>query len=172
MLSLFVKLCSSSNSHGVLYDESLSDVIKVRMGASHSSWSSLVPLPPPEEGPVIKHVLSLGVQCPEVSFPGASRISGHLDETIVERQVVSDGVLPLGELLLVVRKPLLYKLADPVESESPARGLDYGHGDESDVGVGRFALLSITGVLPVTVVLAVSWLHLQTHLFFDLMRWR
>ena len=83
---------------------------------------------------------------------------------------MSDRVLPLGELLLVVRKSLLYKLTDPIESQPPARSLDYGHGDESDVGVGRLALLSITtGVLPVTVVLAVMFpgldlLNLQTHL--------
>ena len=112
--------------------------------------------------------MSLGVQRPEVPFPGASRISGHLDETIIERQVVSDGVLPLGELLLVVRKSLLYKLTDPIESQPPARRLDYGHGNESNVGVRRLALLSITGVLPVTVVLAVvhslDLLNLQTHL--------
>ena len=108
--------------------------------------------------------MSLRVQRPEVPLAGASRISGHLDETIIERQVVSDGVLPLGKLLLVVRKSLLYKLADPIESQSPARGLNYGHGDESNVGVRRFAVLPVTGVLPVTVVLAVSWLNLQTHL--------
>ena len=99
--------------------------------------------------------MSLRVQCPEVPLARTSRISGHLEETIIERQVVPDGVLPLGELLFVVGESLLYKLTDPIEGQSPARGLDYGHGDESNVGVGRFAVLSITGVL--TVVLAVSW---------------
>ena len=49
LLLLFEHLSGQAGPHGVLYDESLSDVIKVRMRSGHGSRSSLVPLPPPEE---------------------------------------------------------------------------------------------------------------------------
>ena len=49
LLLLFEHLSGQAGPHGVLYDESLSDVIKVRMGPAHGVWSSLVSLPPPEE---------------------------------------------------------------------------------------------------------------------------
>ena len=48
-----------------------------------------------------------------------------------------DGVLPGGEPVFVVGKSVSYKLADAVESESLVRGLHYGHGDQSYVGVWR-----------------------------------
>ena len=49
LLLLFEDLCGETGSHGVLYDQSLSDVIKVRMRSAHGSWGSLVSLPPPQE---------------------------------------------------------------------------------------------------------------------------
>ena len=49
LLLLFEDLRGETGSHGVLYDQSLSDVIKVRMRSAHGSWGSLVSLPPPEE---------------------------------------------------------------------------------------------------------------------------
>ena len=49
LLLLFEHLSGQAGPHGVLYDESLSDVIKVRMRSGHGSWISLVPLPPPQE---------------------------------------------------------------------------------------------------------------------------
>ena len=128
----------------------------------HHLWS-LVPLPPPQEGPVIKHVLCLRIQAPEVPLSCISRLSWHLDKTVIERQVVSDGVLPLWEFLLVVGEPVLYELTDPVESQSLAWSLDDGHGDEGDVGVGRLAILQVTGGVPITVVLSVDWFQLDTH---------
>ena len=121
-------------------------------------WS-LVSLPPPQEGSIIKHVLGQRVQRPEVPFSRVSRFSWYLDEAIIERQVVSDGVLPLGELLLVVRKSLLYKLTDPTESQPLVRSLEDCHGDHCYVGVRRLhslGLLVFLLILAVMIALAIT----------------
>lgn len=92
-------------------------------------------LPPAQETPVLEHVRRVGIQRPVVALPRVSGLSGHLDETVVERQVVADGVLPRGELLPVVDEPLADEVADLAERESFLRALQDGHGDQSDVRV-------------------------------------
>ena len=97
----------------------------------------LVPLPPPEEGAIVEHVLGHGVQRPEVALARVARLPRHLDETVVETEVVADGVLPLRELLLVVGEPRPDEVADATQGEPLVGRLEDGHGDEGDVGVGR-----------------------------------
>ena len=65
---------------------------------------SLVTFAPAEERPVVEHILGHGVQCPVVSFSRVPGLPGDLDETVIEAEVVPDGVLPGRELLLVVGK--------------------------------------------------------------------
>jgi hypothetical protein len=99
---------------------------------------SLVPLPPPEEGPIVKHVLSHWVQGPVVPLPRVPRLSRDLDETVVETQIVTNGILPSGELVSVVREPVHDEFTDTGECELLVGGLEDGHCDEGDVGVGGF----------------------------------
>ena len=133
----------TSGSHGVLKNESLGEGIKEGIGTRSHHLRPLVPLPPPQEGAIVKHVLGQGVQGPEVPLPGVTRLPRHLDEAVIETEVVADRVLPLGESLPIIGEPFLDKLTDTIEGEPLVRGLDYGHGDQSDVGVGRLAILSI-----------------------------
>lgn len=57
-----------------------------------------------QKAAVIEHVLGHGIQSPVVAFTRITRFSRNLDEAIVQRQIVSDGVLPGWKLLPVVRK--------------------------------------------------------------------
>ena len=78
----------------------------------------LVPLPASEEGSIVEHVDGPGVEGPVVTLAGVARLARHLHETVVERQVVSDGVLPGGELCLVVREPVDDKVTDLAERDA------------------------------------------------------
>ena len=57
----------------------------------------------------------------------------YLDEAAVERQVVSDGVLPGSLVGAVVRKSLHDELIDARQSDPLLGALLDGHGDQSDV---------------------------------------
>ena len=118
----------------------------VTIVSGHHHRHPLVSLPPPQEGAIVKHVLSLRVQGPEVPLAWVARLSGYLDEAVIETQIMADAVLPGGEPVLVVGESVLDELTDAIEGESALRGLDYGHGDERDVGVGRLAVLPIPSV--------------------------
>jgi len=93
-------------------------------------------LPPPEKAAVVEHVLGGRVQGPVVALAGVPWLPGDLDEAVVEGQVVPDGVLPGGELLLVVGELAADEVADAAQGQLLLRVLQDGHGDEGDVGVG------------------------------------
>lgn len=40
------------------------------------------------------NLICLFTQCPKISFPFAATISGHFDETLVQAQIVPNGILP------------------------------------------------------------------------------
>ena len=103
----------------------------------------LEPLPPPQEGAVVKHVLGVGVEGPEVALAGVAGLPGHLDEAVVETEVVADAVLPGGVALVVVGEAAPDELADAVEGEALVGALDDGHGDHGDVAVGRLDVLAL-----------------------------
>ena len=50
--------------------------------------------PPPEEGAVVEHVVAVGVEAPVAALAGLLVVPRHLDEALVQRQVVPDRVLP------------------------------------------------------------------------------
>ena len=130
----------------------------------------LVPLPPPQERAVVKHVLGQGVQGPEVPLAGVARLSWHLDKAVIETQIVADGVLPLGELFLVIREPLLDKLADAAEGEPLVGGLEDGHADQGDVGVRRLdhaRLLVLIETLVMNILAGLVILLITVHLVTD-----
>ncbi|TNN62587.1 hypothetical protein EYF80_027186 [Liparis tanakae] len=51
-------------------------------------------LPSPQEAAVLKHVPAVRVQSPKAAFPGLIGPPGDLDEAVVKREVVSQGILP------------------------------------------------------------------------------
>ena len=80
------------------------------------------------------------MQRPVVALARLHRVPGHLDEAVVEREVVADGVLPAVCVVLEVGEAELDEAVDLVEGHhAEGRVLD-GHGDEGDVGVGGLDL--------------------------------
>lgn len=75
-------------------------------------------------------VLAAGVQHPVVSFARIVVMSRNFDETLIETQVVPDGVLPALSVLSVVGKVVHDELVDSVERKSALRALTDRHHDE------------------------------------------
>lgn len=94
-------------------------------------------LPPPQKTPVLEHVRGVGVQSPVVALAGVPGLPGHLYKAVIERQIVSDRVLPGGELLPVINEAVADKVTDLAEGEPLLWTLQYGHGYQSDVRVRR-----------------------------------
>lgn len=95
--------------------------------------------------PFLKHILKRRVQHPEVSLPVADILPWDLYEALVQRQVVSDAILPSSLVLLVVGEPGRDVAVYPTQSLPPFAAVLNGHRDESHVGVGW--LLRRTGPL-------------------------
>lgn len=67
---------------------------------------------PPQVATVFEHIPRIWMEAPEGPFTRLIRCPGHFDETIVERQGVSDGVLPSLLVLTVEREQIHDKLID------------------------------------------------------------
>ena len=92
----------------------------------------LLPLeafPASQKAAVVKHIGRLWIQGPVVPLPGVPWLPGYLHKTVVQGQVVSDGVLPGGELFPVVRESAADEIADLAEREALLGALQDGHGD-------------------------------------------
>ena len=66
--------------------------------------------------------------------------SGYLDETVVEAEVVAQGVLPALRVLPVVGEVVHDELVDVGEGQHLLGTPHEGHGREGNVGVGRLAV--------------------------------
>lgn len=103
-----------------------------------------------------EHVLGARVQHPVIPFSRVVVMSGNFDETLVEREVVPDGILPALFVVLVVRKVTHYILVDAVQSEPLLRTLTNGHHDKSVVTVRRLLALFLIVRLSILRVLLVG----------------
>lgn len=97
--------------------------VVVQVGIKHKSvfavlgLVSLEPLPSPKEAAVVEHVLRRRVQRPVVTLSRISRLPRDLNETVVEREVVPDGVLPSGELVSVVGELVADEVTDAAQRQ-------------------------------------------------------
>lgn len=101
-------------------------------------------LPPPVV-PILKHVRALGVQRPVAAFPGSALLPGHLDEAVVKREVVANGVLPALLVIVVKGEAIHDELVDAAKRGALLRRVLNGHGDERNVtvrGLLRWVLAS------------------------------
>lgn len=73
------------------------------------------------------------MQRPEAALAGLVRRARYLDETIIERQRVPDGVLPPLLVLSIVGKLGHDKLINVVERQTLRVALVDGHVNEADV---------------------------------------
>ena len=106
----------------------------------HLLLRTLESLLPPEVASVLEHVTGVRMQRPVAAFTRSVRSSRHFDETVVERETVSDRVLPALLVLSVKREQIHDELVDLTEGAHFVGRLLDGHGDEGDVGVGRFGV--------------------------------
>lgn len=100
----------------------------------HTRWSIGSPHPPPPSVvPFLKHILKCGVQHPIVALSVPSALPGHLDETLIERQIVSYAILPPFFVLLIVGELGDDVVVYPAQGLSPVVARLDGHGNESHV---------------------------------------
>lgn len=100
-----------------------------------------------------EHVLGARVQHPIISFSRVVVVSGNFNETLVQREIVPDGILPALFVVLVVGEMAHYVLVDAVQSEPLLRTLTDGHHDESVVTVRRLLALLLVVRLSILRVL-------------------
>lgn len=93
----------------------------------------LVSLPTSQETTVVEHVFRQRVQRPVIAFSRVPGLARDLNEAVVEREIVPDGVLPGGELVVVIGKAGHDKLADAAQCQLLLRRLQDCHGDQRDV---------------------------------------
>lgn len=96
----------------------------------------LEPPPPPQEAPILEHVVGVRVQGPVAAFAGLLIIAGHLDKTLIQRQIMSNAVLPALLIVSVEWKPLHDELVNPIQGHFLVGRVLDRHGDERDVAVG------------------------------------
>ncbi len=94
---------------------------------------------------VLKHIQALGVQRPVASFAGPALLSGHLDEAIIQREVVADGVLPALLVVVIKGESVHDELVDAAERGALLRCALDSHGYECDVAVGRLLWRLLAG---------------------------
>jgi len=99
-------------------------------------------------GTTDENILGARVQHPVVTLARIVVVTGHLDEALVEGEIVPDGILPTLLVVLVVGKMAHYVLVDAVQGEPLLRTLPDGHHDQRVVAVRRFLrLLLVLGLL-------------------------
>lgn len=103
-----------------------------------------LPLPPAVVS-VLKHIQALGVQRPVAAFAGPAFLSGHLDEAVVEGEVVADGVLPALLVVVIKREPVHDELVDAAERCALLRCALDSHCDECNVAVWRLLRRLLAG---------------------------
>ena len=59
---------------------------------------------------VVEHVVAVWIQRPVAALARLLIIARYLDETLVQRQIMSDGILPALLVLAIVRKSARFKL--------------------------------------------------------------
>ena len=74
-------------------------------------------LPSPQKAAILEHVPAVRVQSPETAFPGLIRPPRDLDEAVVEREVVSQGILPPLGVLSIIRKPVHDELVNVTQGQ-------------------------------------------------------
>ena len=58
--------------------------------------------PPPQERSVVEHVVAVRVEAPVAALPRLLVVPRHLDEALVEGEVVADGILPTLQQKIIV----------------------------------------------------------------------
>lgn len=88
-----------------------------------------VALPASQKATVVEHIFRQRIQGPVIAFSRVSRLPRNLDEAIVERQIVPDGVLPGGKFVVIIGEAGHDEFADAAQRQLLLRRLQDRHGD-------------------------------------------
>ena len=80
------------------------------------------------------------MESPVGTLAGSCGMPGNLDEAVVEAEIVSEGVLPTGGVVLVVGKVVHDELVDFGERKHFLSGMVDRHRCQGDVRVWRLAV--------------------------------
>jgi len=80
------------------------------------------------------------VESPVGTFARSVGPSGDLNEAVIEREVVSEGVLPPLRISSVVRESLCDEPVDVRQRKHLFRGAPNSHGRKRNVGIGRLLI--------------------------------
>lgn len=94
-------------------------------------------LPPPVV-PILEHVKALRIKGPITAFAWSPFLPWNFDETVVQRQVVSDRVLPALLVVMIERKAVHNELINAAKGGALLRRVLYSHRNKSYVTVRRF----------------------------------
>lgn len=94
-------------------------------------------LPPPVV-PILEHVKALRIKGPITALPWSPFLPRNFDETVVQRQVVSDRVLPALLVIMIERKAVHDELVNAAKCGALLRRVLYSHRNKSYVAVRRF----------------------------------
>lgn len=89
------------------------------------------------KGAFLEHELAARINGPVMALPRPAQPFGQLDETLVQRKVMSDRVLPALIRTPEEREPRLEELVDLAQCQPLGWGALDCHDDESNVGVRR-----------------------------------
>lgn len=92
---------------------------------------------PSKKTTVFKHIITLWIQGPVVSFKWLIRFYSSLDETIIERKVVADTNFPRWIGITIKGKPVSDELAYTIQSQSLLRRVLDRHCNQCNIRVRR-----------------------------------
>lgn len=95
-------------------------------------------LPTPQETTILKHIEGLRMKCPVRTLSWSIRPPWYFHETIVETEIVTQGILPALGILPVVREAIRDELVNLTEGQHLLGRAPDCHGCEGDVGIWWF----------------------------------
>ena len=110
-------------------------------GISDRLWQ-LEPLSSSKEWSILKHVSTGRMESPIRSFARSVRSSRNLDEAVIEREIMSQRILPSLSIFSIVRKAIHDELVNVTESQHLLSWRLDCHECQGDIGIWRF-LISI-----------------------------
>lgn len=134
--------CSTSVVAGLHHPVHARKSGQLRLQQVLVDFVELETLAPAEKRAVLKHVDGVWMEGPVGTFAGSVGTSRHLQETVVERQIVTQRVLPSLRVLPVVREALHDVTIDVGEREHPLRRRQDGHRRQGDVRI-RWLLVAV-----------------------------
>lgn len=104
-------------------------------------------------GPADENIIAARVQHPVVPLSRVVVMPGHLNEALIEAQVVADGVLPALLVFPVIREVFHNELIDAVQREPLLGALPDGHHNQSIVAKRWLVIFPVFPTVTAVIIL-------------------